>query len=791
MPEVLQKLRRRLWRKKRPSELLPARAPGRAKSLGILPQLLIFGSFVAVTALLFPRSKSYQFANLRVGDVYVGDEIIAPFTFPVNKTEEEYRQDVERARQAVPSVFAKADSIRDFELVRFRALLRKLDAALGETPSAQGRSRGLSSLLSDYGVSLPEESLRLLPLLFRSGFQTAILSEILRDLYDTGILNLGKNQLPTASEKILIRADGLEVMDELRYYYDLPEAKAALLDRLRQALGNDDLVKVAYQLMLPHLRPNLLYQEDQTQRMIEEAVRSVPRVKGMVLERERIIDSHERITPDHLQKLRSLAEALAERQSEAGHLLAFLPRLGHILFVALAVGLLVVYLALGERQVLAAWDKNLLVVIILFFSVLISALAIGARLPTYLVPTAVSSMLLTIFFGPRTGFVGTVTLALILAGMWGNDFSLAALGLVTGAASITAVSRLRSRSWVLNAMVRLVAAYVLAISALELVHFVSFQKLLVSWAYGGAAGFLAPVLTYGLAVVLEFAFDVTTDMSLLELSDLNHPLLRELAVRAPGTYHHSLMVGNLAEAAAEAIGANSLLARVGAYYHDIGKLDMPEYFIENQGTGKNPHDKLSPTMSALILANHIRQGIEKAREAGLPKEVIAFIPEHQGTQLMSYFYERARKSSAEPVEEQKFRYPGPKPQSKETAIVMLADAVEAAVRSLKQPTPSRVRQVVNSIIQRRFNEGELDESPLTLRDLNRIAEAFVQALAGLFHPRIEYPEMIATRAETGERKRPSEGPAPSGPSEEPVGEGAGIQHHWSARPPRPDPAART
>ena len=234
---------------------------------------------------------------------------------------------------------------------------------------------------------------------------------------------------------------------------------------------------------------------------------------------------------------------------------------------------------------------------------------------------------------------------------------------------------------------------------------------------------------------------MTTDPSLLVLSDLNKPLLRKLAMRAPGTYHHSILVGSLSEAAAEAIGANSLLTRVGAYYHDIGKMDKPEYFVENQKGGKNPHDKLSPSMSYLIIVSHVKRGLEIAQEHKLPKEIQAFIAEHHGTNLISYFYNKAlEKVDAAEISETDFRYPGPKPQSKETGIVMLADTVEAASRTLKDPSVSRLRGMVNSIIDDRFKNCELDESPLTLRELTLIQEAFVQILTGIFHGRIEYPK---------------------------------------------------
>ncbi|MFQ5633237.1 MAG: HDIG domain-containing metalloprotein, partial [bacterium] len=211
--------------------------------------------------------------------------------------------------------------------------------------------------------------------------------------------------------------------------------------------------------------------------------------------------------------------------------------------------------------------------------------------------------------------------------------------------------------------------------------------------------------------------------------------------RAPGTYHHSIMVGSLSEAAAEAIGTNSLLTRVGAYYHDIGKMEKPEYFVENQKSGKNPHDKLSPSMSYLIIVSHVKRGLEIAEEYNLPKEIQAFIAEHHGTNLISYFYNKAlEKNDESEINETDFRYPGPKPQSKETGIIMLADTVEATSRTLKDPTVSRLRGMVNSIIDDRFKNCELDESPLTLRELTLIQEAFVQILTGIFHGRIEYPD---------------------------------------------------
>jgi putative nucleotidyltransferase with HDIG domain len=259
---------------------------------------------------------------------------------------------------------------------------------------------------------------------------------------------------------------------------------------------------------------------------------------------------------------------------------------------------------------------------------------------------------------------------------------------------------------------------------------------------GFVSGLLATMVASILLPVFEWAFGITTDIKLLELSNLNLPLLRQLAERAPGTYHHSIMVGLLAEAAAEAIGGDSLFARVACYYHDIGKMVRPSYFVENQTYMGNRHDGLSPRMSSLVLANHVKQGVELARTHKLPPRIISIIPEHHGTGLMKFFYYKARETSDDPDSttlEQEFRYPGPRPQTREAAIIMIADSVEAAARTIKTPTPAKLRNMIDTIVGRIRDDGQLDESNITLRELNIVAESFVKVLTGIHHHRIDYP----------------------------------------------------
>jgi len=242
---------------------------------------------------------------------------------------------------------------------------------------------------------------------------------------------------------------------------------------------------------------------------------------------------------------------------------------------------------------------------------------------------------------------------------------------------------------------------------------------------------------------LERIFDITTDLTLLELSDTNRPLLKELSLRAPGSFNHTLQVANLAEAAADRVGAHTLLTRVGALYHDIGKMKKPEYFVENQRTMSNPHDELKPRMSALIIASHVKEGLEMGQEDGLPEQVLKFIPMHHGTARIEYFYRKALsrvEDTDRSVSESEFRYPGPKPDSKETGILMLADSVEAASRSLDEPSPRRLENLIDLLFSERIDDGQLDNTDLTFRDLRRIKDTFLKMLLGIYHVRIKYPD---------------------------------------------------
>jgi hypothetical protein len=288
--------------------------------------------------------------------------------------------------------------------------------------------------------------------------------------------------------------------------------------------------------------------------------------------------------------------------------------------------------------------------------------------------------------------------------------------------------------------------YLVSILAIGLERYESFSVLKYQMLVASLNSLLSPILAYGLLIFYEKVFGVATDLVFLELTDFNHPLLRELASKAPGTFHHSIVMGNLAEQAAKEVSANQILTRVGCYYHDIGKIIRPEYFVENQipsaRDDKSKHEHLNPALSAKMIMAHVKYGIELAERHRIPKEVIDFIPMHHGTTLVSYFYQKARHDpeiSGEAVHDYIYRYPGPKPQTKETGIVMLADSVEAATRAIDEPTPAKIETQINEIIKSRFIEGELDECELTLKDLIKIRKSFLKTLIGIHHQRIKYP----------------------------------------------------
>jgi putative nucleotidyltransferase with HDIG domain len=368
----------------------------------------------------------------------------------------------------------------------------------------------------------------------------------------------------------------------------------------------------------------------------------------------------------------------------------------------------------------------------------------------YLPFTLVPVLSTIIFASPEVSFVLTLASAIAVPALIGNPFHLVVLLLSSGIISSILVLGARRRMEVIR------AGLISGIIQILILFFINRFQLTNPARYLLLLGnsLITSVIVLGVLPLFEYLFRTVTNISLLELADFNQPLLQRMIMEAPGTYHHSLMVGNLSDAACRAVGANALLARIGAYYHDIGKIEKAEYFSENQTLQDSKHDHLSADMSKMVIMHHVREGVELAKKYKLNGRLIDFVQQHHGTALVYYFYRRALEAPQEDrqVREEPFRYPGPKPSSKETAIVLLADSVEAATRALKDPEPAKIEQMVHKVVNNKFIDGQLDECDLTLKDLEKICEVFIHILSGIYHSRVSYPE---TTLKSDSRKKPA------------------------------------
>ncbi|MCI0432366.1 MAG: HDIG domain-containing protein, partial [Gemmatimonadetes bacterium] len=496
--------------------------------------------------------------------------------------------------------------------------------------------------------------------------------------------------------------------------------------------------------------PTLRHDRSATEATREAARLAVPVLKEELVAGERIIAAHERIGQDDIDRLKAYQAALGEAgrlEREPGH---WLRVAAMILLNALVLSVLGILLFLYRRPVYESVRAMLLLSFLLLVVVAAAALISRAGVSAALVPIAFPALIAAVLWDGRLALTFALVVAILLTIQAPlTELSPRILLVAGGAAaalSVRVVHR-RAHGLILGAVVGL--AYVLAAAAVGLLLSWDLGLAASTAALGSANGIACALIAMGLMPLFEAWTGITTDQTLLELSDLNGPLLKRLSIEASGTYAHSINVANLAEAAARAIGANPLLARVGAYYHDIGKMAAPQFFVENQPPGRNPHDRMDPATSAAVVRNHVSEGLRMAEQAKLPEVVRAFIPEHHGTQIIGYFFEQARKrDGGQQLDVAAFSYPGPLPASKETAILLLADSVESATKVIEEPTPEKIREVVDRIVQAKLERGQLEEAPLTLQDLARIKHQFVTLLSGMYHHRLDYPAAVGIGRDT-------------------------------------------
>ncbi len=692
-----------------------------------------FGFFILTTTIL-----SLNFVPERL-DIEVGQP--SPKTVKANKTIEfEDRNKTNEARRRAAEAVGK---VHDENQGALEQVISDIAGVMNKVKAVSGNSQ---MSLSDRENQLKKD----IPFTLPAGVYISLAG------YDSQTVQ----NIDAKTREIVTRALNKGISDE-----NLGRIKSALRDEDVAALSLPKDAKVFINSLIDnYLQANFIYNAEATKEKREAAMEAVAPVRVAVQRGEKIIGEGDIATPDHIQKLEAL-----------GLLKAPVPVSAVIgIAILVAIGMTVVMVYLYQNRIDIYQNENYLVLISL---IVVSALSLAktviaidmnpewSRLLGYLIPVAAASMLLAILLDTKLALLVTAVLAGFIGIITGNELRFAMVGVVSGMVGVYSVSRLSQRSDLAKAgLVYISSANVAVIIGVELVtRGINSSALAVGTIVGLLNGIFSAVLTIGVLPYLESAFGITSSVKLLELANPGQPLLKKLLMEAPGTYHHSIIVGNLAEAAAEAVGGDSLLVRVGSYYHDIGKLRRPYFFIENQLSTDNPHDKLTPNLSTLIITSHTKDGVEMTREHKLPKPVLDIIEQHHGTSLVSFFFHCALENdkNERTVNEEDFRYEGPKPQTKEAAIVMMADSVEAAVRALQKPTPGRIEGLVRRVIKDKLQDSQLDECDLTFKDLDVIAAAFVRVLSGIFHTRVEYPETVIKEIErrkardAGIRKQPA------------------------------------
>ncbi len=730
----------------------------------------IFCTLVVVTFLAFPKSEVYQY-NVAVGDYWHHESVEAPFDFAIFKDEgvnesekRAIRYNTQPYFQKVPDAKAKMAARRDTVTIqlerifgvykRFQENLQRdsLDWALQDSLSIADLKRTAllrltkqqwNFLFESYHEREFADSLRRVQLAGEPRLDQTLLQEswsIGNQLLNIGILDIQLDSIYT--DEIAIRRDeeSIVVRKNKENLFGLDEAFVFAQDRFTSMFAEDpQKARLGTSFFRAIFQHSLSFMRAETYREWERKEQRISPTRGMVAAGSIIVNKGEIVTDEIKRRLDSLER---EQRERSGEKLQWRVALGQFTLVLATLLIFFLYLYILRRQIFDN-NKHVLLIALLFIGV-ISSYAVAIRYPwagMYSVPVAAIPLMMTVMFDSRVALFGLWTLAFIGGHFLGFDFEFTFATIFAGSLGIFSVRDIKNRGQIFLSAAIVALGYAAVLGAGWLLYDVPMDI----WSEDFIRAMINTaqiIVVLPLLWVFERAFDITTDLTLLELSDTNRPLLKELSLRAPGTFNHTLQVANLAEAAADAIGANALLARVGALYHDVGKMIKPEYFVENQRSGGNPHDHLKPRMSALIIASHVKEGLEIGKNYNLPKRVLDFIPMHHGTSLIEYFYRKAQADhlpDQPDVLESEFRYPGPKPCSRETGILMLADSVEAASRSISEPTHKRLESMIDGIFKSRVNDGQLDDTELTFKDLYQIKETFLEILLGIHHGRVKYP----------------------------------------------------
>lgn len=661
---------------------------------------------VAIIAIFLPKHPRFRF-EFEKGKVWLNEDLVSPYNFAILKTPEELTKDREDILQSINPIYDLRSKVGPDQISRMQT---DLQVKWGSTTFD------------------PDEEQRYLDLA----------TDILTKIYADGVMSLSKKfQIDDDHYNFSLLNDNISTAKNT---VDVFTQETALIYADETIQKNDRIEHKEWlkRIVADHIQNNYVYNEQLTDKLEKDALGNVSTTRGMVQKGELIIAEGATINNEAYQKIESLRNAYEEEARIGGDIKVVI--LGQVLIVGMIIFLLMLFLFLFRKDIYN--DNRLLSLILLVVTSMLVLLswAVNIKLPNlYLIPFCIVPIIIRILFDTRMALNIHMLMVLVAAYFVPNSFEFVFLQLTAGMVAIYSIKTLIKREQFLLSSLFILATYFVAYFGMVLIRNGNVEDIRWIDFVPFIFSVVLTLLAYPLIYAFERYFGITSDVTLMELTNTNSKLLRELSYKAPGTFQHSLQVANLAEAAIYQIGGNTLLIRAGALYHDIGKTLNPQYFIENQTKGYNPHDGLTFEQSAQIIISHVAKGVEMARKANLPEEIIDFIKTHHGTTRVDYFYQSYIKTFPEKfVDEDLFRYPGPIPFSKETAVLMLADSVEAASKSIKEPDAKSISNLVDKIIDYKLEQDQLKNSDITLQDIEKIREIFKNMLMSIYHVRVDY-----------------------------------------------------
>ncbi|WP_224490151.1 HD family phosphohydrolase [Robertkochia flava] len=669
----------------------------------LIYKIFLFILTIVLIVYFFPKGGKFKY-DFQKGKLWQEETLYAPFDFPIYKTEEEVEQDRENITNNHPDYF-------------------QYDVEVRETVEADFEER--------FPTFFPKDSFttRQYDRLYEDG------QELLADMYSLGVVRSEGDRSDDKVVNVVRQNEENTVL--FGQLLKISELETFINTHLEERKV-EELSPAFYGLFFDIIRPNVFFDEALTNTTLQAKLSRVTRTRGNVDKGKRIIAKGEVVEGEKYNILSSLRrEYQSQLWNERNYNWIVL---GYVLIVALTLFMLMLFLKKYRPEVYENNNK----VTFIFFNILVLIFLTTAVVKfnvdyVYVVPLCILPLILKAFFDPRLGLFVHVLTVLLLGFIVPNSFEYVFLQIIAGIVTIQTISELHKRVNLFISVAQITLVYILAYFAFLVIHEGNLDNATLFTFAKFILNGLATLAAFPLIYIYEKVFSLVSDVSLLELSDTNSKLLKELSDKAPGTFHHSLQVANLAEAAANEIGANSMLVRVGALYHDIGKMNNPMYFTENQRTSVNPHNELLPKESARVIIDHVLEGIEIAKKNKLPDRVIDFIRTHHGTTFVYYFYKQAKDAGSD-FNPDDFRYPGPIPFSRETAILMMADSVEAASKSLKNPNFSVIEEFVERIVDKQVEEDQFINANVTFKEIRTIKKVLKHKLSNIYHLRVEYPE---------------------------------------------------